>query len=173
MPDRDHTWRGAHDPDAVRQAVHVWARLAREGGSAVANVHVENVGAGHAFPGTATPAAVLTLEWLDDRGAVIGTPVRDVMQRHLEWDGHAFRQRFDTRIAPGAERTVTARTDDTHARALRYTLVFRPDDYYEGFYLQEIDRAGRSSQGRALLRRALEHARRSPFVVRTDTLALP
>jgi hypothetical protein len=173
MPDRDHTWRGAHDADTVRQAVHVFARVTREGGEAVATVHVENVGAAHAFPGTATPAAWLTLEWLDANGAVLGAPVRDVMQRHLDWDGHAFRERFDTRVLPGAERSVEARTRDARARSLRYTLTFRPDDYYEGFYRNEIDRPGRSERGRAMLRQALERARTSPFVVRTDTLPIP
>jgi mono/diheme cytochrome c family protein len=172
MPDRDHTWRGAHDPEAVRQAVHVAARVRRVGGEASALVTVENVGAGHAFPGTTTPAAVLTLEWLDAAGRRVGVPVTDTIQRRLEWDGRALVERFDTRILPGEGRTLRATTRDPAARALRYTLVFRPDDFYEGFYEREIARSWRSERGRALLRAALEHARRSPFVVRTDVLPI-
>jgi hypothetical protein len=165
MPDRDHTWRGAHDPDTVRQAVHIYGRAHRDGGDAIASVSIENVGAGHAFPGTATPAAVVSMEWLDANGRVVGEPQRDVIQRHLHWNGNAFTQDYDTRILPGAARTLSARSHEASAVALRVTLTFRPDDFYEGFYRSVIDDTRRSAEGRRLLQQAYAHAQSSEYVV--------
>jgi mono/diheme cytochrome c family protein len=171
MPDRDHTWRGAHDPDTVRQAVHIYGRAYREGEIAVATVSIENVGAGHAFPGTATPAAVMLFEWLDADGRIVGEPQRDVIQRHLTWTGTTFRQDFDTRILPGAARTSTIRSREANAVSLRVTLSFRPDDFYEGFYRAVVGDTHRSEAGRRLLQQAYAHAQSSEYVV--ERVVLP
>ncbi len=172
MPDRDHTWRGAHDPDTVRQALHVYGSVTRDGDGLAARVGIENVGAGHSFPGTTTPAAVMELQWLDASGRPVGAAVRDVIQRHLEWDGHAWSETFDTRILAGAARILSVRTADRAAQSLRYTLTFRPDDYYEGLYRRAVGEPSRSAPARAMLRQALDRASHSPFVVRTGVIEI-
>jgi len=170
MPDRDHTWRGAHDPDTVRQAVHVYGRLARDGAALAGWISVENTGAGHAFPGTSTPAAVLELEWLDAAGNRVGEVASEVFRRRLEYSAQGWVQLSDTRIAPGAERRVTLRSTNAAAVAVRWTLRFRPDEAYVAFYRRALGDRDRSAQGRALLGEALRAAERSPFVVRSGVL---
>ena len=56
MPNREHTWKGVHDPATFRQGIAVVAVAARTAGGVTARARVTNVGAGHYLPTTPTPA---------------------------------------------------------------------------------------------------------------------
>jgi hypothetical protein len=126
----DHALRGAHDPDAVRRAV----RLALEPSASAPTVTVTNVGAGHAFPTTATPRVVLRLRQLgaDDR-PVEGSEVLWAIGRTVDPlpGGAGWSEVADTRILPGrTSRFPYSRPRDPAAVAIEAELFMYPDWFY-------------------------------------------
>ncbi|MCK6570027.1 hypothetical protein L6V77_02840 [Myxococcota bacterium] len=98
--DGDHALRGVHDPEAVRRAVRLL--IEPEGAGPVATV--TNVGAGHAFPTTATPRAVLRMRQLDAaERPIAGTDVMFAIGRtvYATPGGAGWTEIADTRIGPG------------------------------------------------------------------------
>jgi hypothetical protein len=126
MPDREHTWKGIHDPDTVRQGLSFATRRARDGALVV---RVANLGAGHHLPTTPTPAIYVTVE-RDGQPAATQR-----IGRHVTFDGRRFHERADTRLAPGADRVFQFGPGRARVR-----VTVAPDDYYEGFYRQLLAR---------------------------------
>lgn len=168
MPNREHTWKGVHDPETFRQGIAVDGRAWR-GTSGVVSVRatITNVGAGHYLPTTPTPAAWLAIELHDRDGRPIaGARAERRIGRHLRFTGGRFEELEDTRIPPGGQLTLAQGwRDGAVARATfaRVTVRVRPDDYYEGLYEQRL--AGRlEPEIRAQFEAALAKARASPYV---------
>jgi hypothetical protein len=139
MPNREHTWKGIHDPETFRQGIDVAARIRRTAsGDVIATASVTNVGAGHYLPTTPTPAAWLEIELVDGKGrALAGTRVSRRIGRELRFGSKGFEQVEDTRIPPGASLAVDrAWRGGAIGRAthLRVVVRVKPDDYYEGLY---------------------------------------
>lgn len=173
MPDREHTWRGAHDPETVRQGLRLDTRGAREGGAVAIDVVLENVGAGHYLPTTPTPAAWVVVELLDDRGRVLDRRERRI-GRHLVHEG-GWKELEDTRLPPGEPVTFPfAWRGDPAARAkrARISVTFAPDEYYERFYRRQLGRK-LPEPSRRLYEEALARAVKARFLVTTRELALP
>ncbi len=177
MPNREHTWKGVHDPDTFRQGIRLESIAARSPRSGVVSVRarVTNVGAGHYLPTTPTPAAWLEIELIDARGELIdGASARQRIGRHLEFERGAFRELEDTRIPPGeslelARAWKQGRTKDaTHARV---RVRVHPDDYYEGLYRQRLEKP-LDPEVRALFEAALERAQSSYYVAEEQRIAL-
>ena len=168
MPNREHTWKGIHDPETFRQGIDVDVRARRTGdGDVVVTATVTNVGAGHFLPTTPTPAAWVELELIDARGkAIPGTTASRRIGRELRHDGKRFVQVEDTRIAPGASLALDrAWRGGAIARAthVRVWVRVRPDDYYEGLYQRRL--AGTlPAESRRMFQAALVRAQASPYV---------
>src|SRR5512134_737733 len=74
MPNREHTWKGIHDPDTFRQGFSIAATATATAAGVDVAARLTNVGAGHYLPTTPTPAAWLRVELLDAAGhAIKGT----------------------------------------------------------------------------------------------------
>jgi hypothetical protein len=168
MPNREHTWKGVHDPDTFRQGIRVEAIAARTPDGVVSvRARVWNQGAGHFLPTTPTPAAWLRVELVDDRDrAIAGARAERRIGRAIEFTGGAWRQREDTRIPPGESLELAAAWTDGRVPAAtraRVTLEVHPDDYYEGFYRTKL--AGTVTPvERALYEAALARATASRYV---------
>jgi mono/diheme cytochrome c family protein len=168
MPDREHTWKGVHDPATFREGVQLdvtTARAARDGAVTV-HARLANVGAGHYLPTTPTPAAWLSIQLV----TADGIPIRDARRemrigRHLVYDT-AFRELADTRIPPGQSRTLSAAWKGAGARraaAARVVLRVAPDEYYERFYERRLASRLPADQ-RTLFEAALKQARAAHYV---------
>ena len=169
MPNREHTWKGIHDPDTFRQGYHLEAIAAR-GTSGVVSVRARlwNVGAGHLLPTTPTPAAWLEVELVDAEGrAIAGAKAsrrigRDIAPRK----GGGWIEHEDTRIAPGASLEVAAGWKNgrvgeaTHAKI---TVRVHPDDYYERLYRARL-KGKLDAAVRADYQAALERSMDSRYV---------
>ena len=154
MPNREHTFRGIHDRDAVRQGL----RLRTRTGPGYVEVVAENVGAAHFLPTTTTPAI-----WIGvgDQSMRIG--------RLLAFEGGAWREREDTRIPPGGRQTFRVAAA---AGVARVRVTVAPDEYYERFYAQLL--AGKlAPQARHELEAALSRARSSRFILYDETTVVP
>lgn len=168
MPNREHRWKGIHDPDTFRQGVELEVLAGRtESGTVTVRARLRNVGAGHYLPTTPTPAAWLGIELVDAKGdSIAGAQDEMRIGRHLEYrDG--WRELEDTRIPPGesvelARAWKLGRTGEaTHARV---TVRVHPDDYYEGFYSRRLRQASLTPEQRSLFRRALRSGRQSHYL---------
>ena len=155
MPDREHTWKGVHDRATVAQALDVEIDGAK--------VTLRNVGAGHNFPTTPTPAAFLRIEMLDAKDKVLATWEKRI-GRHIQYD-KGWKELEDTRIPPGETLTFfpPKSTKNNGARRVRVTLTMAPDDYYEGFYRRLLENKKLPADRRALLEEALARAQKSKF----------
>ena len=143
MPNREHTWKGVHDPDTFRQGIDVGVRAQRTAaGVVVATATVTNIGAGHYLPTTPTPAAWLEVELIDGAGrAIAGTQASRRIGRELRVVKGKFEQVEDTRIPPGeslALGRIWRGAAIAAAAAVRVRVRVRPDDYYEGLYQQRL-----------------------------------
>ncbi|HTJ40478.1 MAG TPA: c-type cytochrome [Kofleriaceae bacterium] len=159
MPNREHTWKGVHDPDTFRQGIRVEAIAARGAGGAVSvRARVWNQGAGHFLPTTPTPAAWITIELFDDHGrAIRGARATKRIGRAIRFEQGAWHQLEDTRIPPGESLELAGAWIDgrvAEATTARVTIDVHPDDYYEGFYREKLA-AHADPQYQAALDRAL------------------
>ncbi|MCX5744728.1 MAG: c-type cytochrome, partial [Proteobacteria bacterium] len=106
MPNREHTWKGIHDPDAFRQAVALAGHATRTGQGITVAAALRNVGAGHDLPTTPTPAVYLVLQLRDARGTVLAQD-RLRIGRHIASTATGWTELADTRIPPGEAATIT------------------------------------------------------------------
>jgi mono/diheme cytochrome c family protein len=170
MPDREHSWKGVHDRETVAQAVAVDGKAERRAdGVVTVTVTIDNVGAGHHFPTTPTPAAWLTVDLLDSSGkpiAKLGQTRR--IGRDIEHTAKGWIEKADTRIPAGRTSTFTLRFVDAaagKATRARATLSMAPDDFYEGFYRRALARKNLPDEAKQLYQAALDRATRSRFDV--------
>lgn len=168
MPNREHSWKGVHDPETFRQGIAVEAIAGRspDTGTVSVRARVTNVGAGHYLPTTSTPAAWLGIELVDRQGRPIaGAHAEKRIGRHMEFD-KAWVEVEDTRIPPGEHLELAAAWKDGAVdRAVAARIVVRvvPDDYYEGLYRRRL-RQKLPPAVRAQLAEALRRAESSHYV---------
>jgi hypothetical protein len=126
MPERQHLWRGIHDPDMVRSGVTP-DFLAKP---SLAVFRLTNTGVGHAFPTYVTPKVMMMGIALDKMGEPIaGTEVSSVIQRRVESIDGNWIERADTRLMPGQSATLEMPWPDSGT--VRLWLEVHPDDFYD------------------------------------------
>ncbi len=158
MPDRQHLWRGIHDPEMTRRAIDVSLKLHALGdGRYEARANVRNRGAGHHFPTYMVPKVELAFYRYDADGGIF-----ELGRQVIGWnvDTPITREIFDTRIPAGEARDFrqpfTAPDSDW-----RVVLIMRvlPAEHYERVYRDSLSRAHELPAAAVpLLRRALAEA---------------
>jgi len=152
MPAGDHSFRGAHDVDAVRQGVTLQAAVT----DGALLVTLANVGCGHHFPTTGTPEARLEVQF-DQAPALVERIAKGPP---------------DTRIASGGARSYRFALPAQARRAL-VTLRFLPDAFYVAVYRRDLATRTLRPDARTKLEEALRRAESSPFLVHQREVALP
>lgn len=173
MPDRRHLWRGVHDPDTVRSGVTISHDAPRlQTGVVQARLSIVNSGTGHHFPTYVTPRVVAAIEQTDAAGrALPGTRREYLIARQVTLD--LAREIADTRLAPGAVASLDYQVPrHTRAARLDYRVRVEPDAFYTEVYRSLLSE-GAATQGRKLIRQALDAARTSPFLIYAESAALP
>ena len=175
MPDRRHLWRGIHDPEMVKQALHVTltpeAPTSTPGDHLQVVITVTNTGAGHYLPTYVTPKIFVQAQLLDQQAQVIpNTSQQAAIGRDITLD--LSEELYDTRIPPKQSRTFTyAHTVPETARSLRVRVVVYPDHFYQRFFEAVLQNGG-GGQGRAQLEEALRRTTSSSFTVFERDIAL-
>jgi len=160
MPDRQHLWKGIHDPQTTREAIDVQLEVVPLGGSRhEARATVRNVGAGHHFPTYMVPKVELHFLRTDAGGKA--TPIG---QRVIGWtvDTGITREIEDTRIPAGgtARFVVPFEAARPSGWELELRIVVKPGEHYErvfGASLAQVDRLPPAA--RAPLQEALRQVR--------------
>ena len=168
MPNREHTFKGIHDPQTFREGVAVTARAFTKAGAVTVVAEVANVGAGHYLPTTPTPAAWISIELFDAKGKSVGFANKRI-GRDIYFDGE-WHERADTRIPPG-EKLTFGRVWKAGAVMARVTLEVHPDDYYERLYESQL-RTKLPPERRKLYEEALARGRSRRYVAERRDVAI-
>ncbi len=168
MPDREHTWKGVHDPETFREGVALSMIAGRgDSGTVSVRVRVKNAGAGHYLPTTPTPAAWVSIELLDASGERIkGAYAEKRIGRHLAYEG-GWKELEDTRIPPGESLELAAAWKSgrvSKAKTARIRLRVEPDEYYERFYLRRLKNKKLPTNERGMFEEALRRTRDSQYL---------
>lgn len=126
MPDRQHLWRGIHDPEMV--ASGLTARFSVSAGGA--HFALTNSGVGHAFPTYITPRIEMRGMAIDSNGREVPeTAVGYLIQRVVAFTDRGWVERSDTRLLPEQAATLTLPWQG-YAKA-KLWLEVSPDDFYD------------------------------------------
>lgn len=174
MPDRQHRWRGIHDPEMTRRAIEVSLKLQALGdGRYEARANVRNSGAGHHFPTYMVPKVELAFYRRDADGGSVE------LGRHvIGWnvDTPITRELSDTRIAAGEARDFR-QPFNAAGGDWRVELVMRvlPAEHYERIYRDALGHADQLPAAAVpLLRRALDEAVAARYeLLRIEAVAEP
>lgn len=175
QPDGDHHFAGAHDARMAQAAVKLeLLRVARAGDRLEVDAEVANVGAGHHFPTTATPRAVLRVRQLGRDGPIAETTQSWAIGRTVERADGQWRTVGDTRIPAGASRRWRYR-EPLHAAAERVELSLHlfPDWFYAGFFRRQLARTRLDPAARAEFAAALADAEGSVLLIDYRRVAIP
>ena len=166
MPSGDHRSPGVHAVEMLRRAAAVTIEsVDEEAGALSIQVQVENVGAGHFFPTTATPRAVLQVRLLGASGPIAGTVRRWPVGRSVVFQEGAWTEIDDTRIPPRSSRRWRYTVPKGAAEEIEASLFVYPDWIYIGFYEGQLARTDLAPQARNELQDALGVARTSGMTV--------
>jgi len=175
MPDRQHLWRGIHDPEMVKQGVTVRLTLERKryqvGDQVQAEVTLANTGVGHYFPTYVTPKVVVRFELVDEKGRGLeGSFQEERVGRDVTLD--LSEELFDTRIPPGKTHSVRyIRTISQSGLRLKASIVVSPDDFYIRFFEAKLQET-KTRKALDLLHEALGTARKSSFILFEEEVVL-
>jgi len=162
MPAGAHGFKGAHDPEMVAKAVELgFGSVSAAEGEVSVDVTVKNVGAGHFFPTTATPRAVLQVQLVGPSGPIEGTRKTWPIGRTVTHLNGRWSESDDTRIPPRSERRWSYSATRGEARWVEAAVFFYPDWIYIGFYQGQLARPDLPKDARAALESALETAESS------------
>lgn len=140
MAERQHSWRGIHDPDTTRSAVDLGLEVLTLGeGRYEARARVRNVGAGHHFPTYMVPKVELEFLRRDADGST-----RTLGRHVIGWtvDTQLVREIEDTRIPAGESREFAVPFAAPRAGGWKVELVVRvrPGEHYERMYREHLAR---------------------------------
>jgi hypothetical protein len=126
MPDRQHLWRGIHDPAMVASGLTPRVMKDADG----VRFEIANTGVGHAFPTYAAPKVVMHAVALDAAGA----PRPETMRSHeivrkVRYEGDHWIELSDTRLLPGESAVVEL--DWNGSDRIRVWLEVVPDFFYQ------------------------------------------
>lgn len=173
MPDREHRWPGIHSPEMVRSALSSRIEIGAPG---QVSASVTNSGAGHSLPTYMVPKLRIEL-WLIEEASGFSTLLA---QDTIGWDVDVSLQHenFDTRLAPGASRTLQATLPAMVPRGARLELraEVAPREHYERSFASMLPRsASMKPEARRLLEQAIDEAKatRYSLVLQRQDLPLP
>jgi hypothetical protein len=174
MPERQHLWRGIHDPDMTRKAVEVTLALEPVAGGYEALARVRNQGAGHHFPTYMVPKVELAFYRHDADGKT-----QELGRHVIGWqvDTAITREIADTRIPAGETREFRQRVVAPAGDGWRVELVMRvlPGEHYERIYRESLSRAGQFPPAAVpVLRQALAQVEAAHYeLLRLDAAPAP
>lgn len=166
MPNRQHLFRGVHDPEMVRKALQVTLEIlpGSNAGEATARAVVRNSGAGHHFPTYMVPKVDVTLDLVNRQNGM----TQLLTQRVIGWDVNVALtgEAFDTRIPAGEAMVITEPFSLPFAGIwdLELRIDVAPREHYERMFKESLSKAGAlDAETVALLKLALVEAQSTRF----------
>lgn len=159
MPNRQHLWRGIHDPAMV--ASGLTPRITAD--ATGVRFEIINSGVGHAFPTYVTPKIVMYAQGLDKAGIPQLEALRThVIARDVRADNDRWIEVSDTRLLPGQSAMLELPWNASE-RILVWLEVI-PDNYYETeIYPDRLERLSAGSVAAQLVAQAKAQAAKTSF----------
>jgi hypothetical protein len=169
MPDRQHLWRGIHDPAMVASGLtpHI---TADDGG---VRFEITNTGVGHAFPTYVTPKVVMYAQGLDPAGSPQPEALRThVIARDVRADNDRWIEVSDSRLLPGQSAVIELPWNASER--IQVWLQVVPDNFYETeIYPDRLVRASAGSAVSQLIMQAEAAAAKRSFRIFETELRRP
>lgn len=172
MPDRQHRWRGIHDPEMVRTGVTIdVSQIDYIDNLIKVSLSLKNTGVGHFFPTYVTPSIILEIYQEDaQQHRLTDTAQQVIIARYVSLDLQI--EFFDTRLAPNATATLSY-CQPLHAAAknLVIRVQVEPDAFYRRFY-ENLLAGTLAAESVSLIQEALANAKQSVFTLYSERLTL-
>ncbi len=171
MPDRQHLFRGIHDPDMVKKGVsfEISAKEIRKDSIKVSLI-IRNSGVGHYFPTYTTPLIIIKGFLVNSKGAIIKEAVKEsYIGRKISLD--LTKEMFDTRIPPKGVFNFEYE-NILHKDADRFIIEVRvyPDKFYNEFYKAVLKEG--SAYNKELIKEALKLTEKSAYTLYKKEISL-
>ena len=166
MPGAKHALPGAHSRSQVSRALAIVVGDVEQYGSGISlGFNLQNRGAGHHFPTTATPAAIVTVHQGYGEQTISTTGHVWTIARTVHYEDGGWHELSDTRIpAEGQFEGLYRRPIHPKAKWVQFEVWFFPDWHYQGLYERLLKKLG--SRSSPNLSKALKAAESSGFLMR-------
>lgn len=128
MPDRQHEFRGIHDPEMVKKGLTF--KLSSQKNSAL--LSMTSIWIGHAFPTYVTPKIIVEAAAFSAEGKELKHQQWEIV-REVEYN-NGWQEVRDTRLMPGESRQYVFKRLPENATRVRYRVRVIPDNFYKGIY---------------------------------------
>jgi hypothetical protein len=159
MPDRQHLWRGIHDPAMVASGLtpHITADAAG------VRFEITSSGVGHAFPTYVTPKVVMYAQGLDRAGSPQPESLRShVISRVVRSENDRWIEVSDSRLLPGQSAAIELPWNGSER--IQVWLQITPDSFYETeIYPDRLERLSPGSAAAQLIMQAKAEAAKRSF----------
>ena len=169
MPDRQHLWRGIHDPAMTCKAITIKLSKYNKKQHSI-NITIKNTGAGHLFPTYLTPKVYVRWQQVDARGRKI---VKTYQENTIGWMAtiDLSNELYDTRIPPGKQITFTYnKVLASNAAGLQVKIVVFPESFYARFYESMMQTLNHKTKAYRMYKEALYDAHRGIFTIYKKTV---
>lgn len=173
MPHGRHSFAGIHNPRFVRRAltIHLTLRNPHRQSIVRAALSVTNSGVGHDFPTYTTPEIIIGLTQVCGAGACPDSRRQLIIGRRISLN--LRHQYFDTRIKPGATRTLRYVVPKAvGATAFSAQIVVYPDAAYVRFFRAYLAAYTLTPAEHTQIEQALKRDERSRYVLWHRQIAL-
>ncbi|OGW48790.1 MAG: hypothetical protein A2Z50_07450 [Nitrospirae bacterium RBG_19FT_COMBO_42_15] len=164
MPDRQHLFRGIHDPEMASKGATFELIIDKISNDKIkVRLKITNTGAGHYFPTYATPLIVIRGFMLDSKGKTIKDSIKEsYIGRKISLN--LEQEHFDTRIPPKGSFNFEYK-NILHKDADRFIIEAKvyPDKFYNEFY-KSILKEG-SAYNKELIKEALKATEKSVYTL--------
>lgn len=164
MPDRQHLFRGIHDPEMVRKGVgfEIAAKEIRKDSIRV-SFNITNSGVGHYFPTYTTPLIIVKGFIINGKGKMIKDTIKEsYIGRKVSLD--LEQEYFDTRIPPKGSFNFEYK-NILNKDADRFIIEVKvyPDRFYNEFFKSVLKDS--SAYNKGLIKEALKATEKSVYTL--------
>ncbi len=166
MPKGRHDFYGIHNRQFVRRAltIHMDLSPSLPGHPIHATLSITNSGVGHDFPTYTTPRVAVSLQQMCGRRTCRHSTRQIIIGRSISLD--LRHQYYDTRLAPGARRTLRYEVPRVAAAtAVLGRIIVYPDAAYVHFFHAYLAAYALTPDERGLIERALKRDENSRYIL--------
>ncbi|MCW7463468.1 multiheme c-type cytochrome [Leptospira limi] len=175
MPNREHSWKGIHDPEFVRKSVQPSWKLEKISNTEI-RIHAElkSIAVGHKFPTYLVPKILLRFYTIDTIGkktlieeSIIGRLVNTNLSEEY----------YDTRIAPNDKHSIdfTYKWNGVKIKKIEWETIVDPDEHYVRSFEESLLKKSEflSKETKNQLELSLSEKRESRYNLFTLSLPMP
>lgn len=160
MPDRQHLFKGIHDPAMVRKGLDFQTHLSQQ----TATLKMKSVWIGHAFPTYATPKVEVFIRAENAQGSIVAEK-KWTISRIVEYDDEqGWVEKSDTRLMPDETRIFALSPLPQEAHTIHFRVEVTPDHFYKGVYRELLAQDMQPNAGK-LIQRATHTANRNDYTL--------